>query len=207
VDYEPLIRIGLATAVGGAIGAEREFRDRSAGFRTLIFICVGSALFTIFSERIGISRDTARIAAQVVSGVGFLGGGAILREGANVRGLTTAATIWLTAALGMGLGAGYIQISLVASAIVLVVLWFFPAIEGWIDNLRVSRTYEVVLAQEGLPELIVIFEKSGLRAKHEKRLKKGSDFVCSWYVEGGPDKHGVLLDAVQNHVSVKEVRF
>jgi putative Mg2+ transporter-C (MgtC) family protein len=102
LSMEDVVKIILAVAAGGLIGLEREFRDKAAGFRTLIFICMGAALFTIFSARLAGTNDPTRIAANIVSGVGFLGAGVILREGGRVIGLTTAATIWLTAALGIG---------------------------------------------------------------------------------------------------------
>ncbi|HQN43268.1 MAG TPA: MgtC/SapB family protein, partial [Anaerolineaceae bacterium] len=92
---EDLLKIVLAVLVGGLIGIEREYRDKAAGFRTLIFICVGAALFTILSVRLAGDKDPTRIAASIVTGVGFLGAGVILRDGGRVIGLTTAAAIWL----------------------------------------------------------------------------------------------------------------
>ena len=106
VAVADIIRIGAAMLAGALIGLERELRDKAAGFRTMIFICVGSALFTILSENLAPDGDTSRIAATIVSGVGFLGAGAILRDGLRVAGLNTAATIWLTAAIGMTFGSG-----------------------------------------------------------------------------------------------------
>src|ERR1041384_3799235 len=101
-----LIKLGMAVLVGGLIGSERELRVKAAGFRTIILITVGSALFTIFSISIDPDHNRTTIAGNIVQGIGFLGAGAIIREGGRVGGLTTAATIWLSAALGMGIGAG-----------------------------------------------------------------------------------------------------
>ncbi|MCX6025184.1 MAG: MgtC/SapB family protein, partial [Chloroflexi bacterium] len=101
---EDIVKLLLAIFNGGLIGAEREFRDKAAGFGTLIFICVGATLFTMFSMRSRPSGDPSRVAANIVSGIAFLGAGVILREGGRIMGLTTASTIWLAAALGMGLG-------------------------------------------------------------------------------------------------------
>src|SRR5512138_2976902 len=126
VSPEDILKICLALVAGGLIGIEREFRDKAAGFRTLIFICVGAALFTIFSTKLAGDRDPTRIAANIVSGVGFLGAGVILRDGGRVIGLTTAATIWLTAALGMGIGGGEYLLVAIGVVITLVVLWVFP---------------------------------------------------------------------------------
>src|SRR5687767_11344989 len=103
-----VIKLVLAIFCGGLIGIEREYHDKTAGFRTNILICLGATLFMKFSLRFGTSaQDPVRIAAQIVSGVGFLGAGAIVREGKFIKGLTTASTVWFTAALGMGIGGGF----------------------------------------------------------------------------------------------------
>ena len=129
---ELLLRLALTTVLCGAIGLERESRDQVAGLRTHILVGLGSALFTLvsaygFSEfltaRAGPSVrfqfDPTRVAAQVVSGIGFLGAGAIIRQGFNVRGLTTAAALWIVAAIGMAAGAGYYEGALATTAIAL----------------------------------------------------------------------------------------
>jgi len=119
--------------LGGAIGLERELRDREAGLRTHLLVSVGAALFTMvsayawtdwqFSQREGLVFDPTRIAAQVVTGIGFLGAGAIIRQGLSVKGLTTAATLWVVAAIGMAAGVGYYEAAFVTTALVLVSLW------------------------------------------------------------------------------------
>jgi putative Mg2+ transporter-C (MgtC) family protein len=116
---EVLLRIFVAAALGGAIGVERELRERQAGLRTHLVVSVGSALFTLVSAY-GFGNfdgkvDPTRIAAQIVSGIGFLGAGAIIRQGLSVRGLTTAASLWLVAAIGMAAGAGYWDGALIAT--------------------------------------------------------------------------------------------
>ena len=112
-----LLRLSVAAALGGAIGLERELRERGAGLRTHLVVCVGSALFTLVSAYafVGPHVDPSRVAAQIVSGIGFLGAGAIIRQGLSVRGLTTAATLWLVAAIGMAAGAGYWEGALIAT--------------------------------------------------------------------------------------------
>ena len=125
-----LLRLVIAAGLGGAIGFERELRERQAGLRTHLVVCVGSALFTLvsaygfedFFTATGTRIDPTRIAAQIVSGIGFLGAGAIIRQGLSVRGLTTAATLWLVAAIGMAAGAGYYSGALIATVGALLTL-------------------------------------------------------------------------------------
>ncbi len=130
---ETLLRIAIAAALGGAVGLERELREREAGFRTHMLVSVGSALFTIASaygfrdflvsgDNV-IRADPTRIAAQIVTGIGFLGAGAIIRQGLSVRGLTTAATLWLVAAIGLTTGAGYYSAAVITTLVALFSLW------------------------------------------------------------------------------------
>ena len=129
---EALLRLLLAAGLGGAIGLERELRDREAGFRTHLLVSLGSCAFTLvsaygwsdwtFSNAQGVVFDPTRIAAQIVTGVGFLGAGAIIVRGINVRGLTTAATLWVVAAIGMAAGTGYYVVGIGAAVLVLVSL-------------------------------------------------------------------------------------
>ena len=123
---EALLRLALAGALGGAIGLERELREREAGLRTHLLVAVGSALFTIVGAYGFASfrlTDPTRVAAQIVTGIGFLGAGAIIRQGFSIRGLTTAATLWVVAAVGLAAGAGYYSAALITTALVLLALW------------------------------------------------------------------------------------
>jgi putative Mg2+ transporter-C (MgtC) family protein len=120
-----LIRLLLAVACGGLIGVERELRGKAAGFRTNVIISLGAAVFMIVSERVagpeGVRLgDPARIAAQVVTGVGFLGAGAIIQSGGHIRGMTSAAMIWVVAAVGMAAGAGYAWLAGIATMLTLL---------------------------------------------------------------------------------------
>jgi putative Mg2+ transporter-C (MgtC) family protein len=130
---EVVLRVALAAVLGGAIGAEREIREREAGLRTHLLVSVGAALFTLvsayawndfaFSLQGGVTLDPTRISAQIVTGIGFLGAGAIIRQGLTIRGLTTAATLWVVAAIGLASGAGYYWAAVVTTALVLFSLW------------------------------------------------------------------------------------
>jgi putative Mg2+ transporter-C (MgtC) family protein len=159
--WELALRLLIAAALTGAIGLERELRERAAGLRTHMLVGLGSALFTIvsaygwsdfqFSTREGVVFDPTRIAAQIVTGIGFLGAGAIIRQGLSVRGLTTAAGLWVVAAIGMAVGAGYYSAALIATAIVLVGLGPFRWVErapGLARFRRAGGSLEVDLTPE-----------------------------------------------------------
>jgi putative Mg2+ transporter-C (MgtC) family protein len=134
-SIELMLRLLLAAGLGAAIGVEREIRQKPAGLRTNILIALGSALFVTVSIAFAPGGGTPdRIAAQVVTGVGFLGGGAILRSGTSVRGMTTAATIWVNAAVGMAAGAGLYAIAIAATVIALVVLAVLPPVESYFER-------------------------------------------------------------------------
>jgi putative Mg2+ transporter-C (MgtC) family protein len=129
------LRLLLAAGLGAAIGVEREWRHKPAGLRTHILIAVGAALFTTISIQLAVTSATPdRIAAQIVTGIGFLGAGAILRSGRSVHGMTTAATIWVNAAVGMAAGAGEYAMAAIATVITLVVLLVLPPLEAYFER-------------------------------------------------------------------------
>jgi putative Mg2+ transporter-C (MgtC) family protein len=153
-----LAKLLLASTLGGAIGLEREIAGKSAGLRTNILICVGAALFTQLSieiAKIGFSPDghpygdTTRIAAQVVSGVGFLGAGAILHAQGSIVGLTTAATIWVVAAVGVAVGAGAYLDAIGSAALIILVLIGLRPVERWIAE-RHRRAHATVRMNSGV---------------------------------------------------------
>jgi len=137
---DAFLRLALAAGLGGAIGLQREFHQKPAGLRTNMLIALGSALFAILSVELGAGAGSPdRIAAQVVTGIGFLGAGAILRTGDHIHGLTTAATIWVNAAIGMAAGLGSYAVATVAAAITLVVLALLPTLENLVERRRRDR--------------------------------------------------------------------
>jgi putative Mg2+ transporter-C (MgtC) family protein len=135
---DALLRLAIAAILGGLVGLERELRDREAGLRTHMLVSVGSALFTIVSAygftefltsgEATVRADPTRIAAQIVTGIGFLGAGAIIRSGLSVRGLTTAASLWVVAAIGLAAGAGYWDAAVITTGLVLLFLWPLRAV-------------------------------------------------------------------------------
>jgi putative Mg2+ transporter-C (MgtC) family protein len=132
-----VIRLFLAAGLGAAIGLEREWRRKPAGLRTNILIALGAALFTMISLNLTAAGGTPdRIAAQIVTGIGFLGAGAIVRSGGSVHGMTTAATIWVNAAVGMAAGAGELMEAVLATVVALLVLIVLGPIEAYFERRR-----------------------------------------------------------------------
>ncbi|MTI94464.1 MAG: MgtC/SapB family protein [Firmicutes bacterium] len=124
-----VIRLLFSVMLGSVIGLEREINNHPAGFRTHVLVCVGASLFTLLSITAFDNSDSARVAAQIVSGIGFLGAGTIMREGTSIRGLTTAASLWAVAGVGMAVGSGQYIAALLTAALIVVVLWLFNNLE------------------------------------------------------------------------------
>jgi putative Mg2+ transporter-C (MgtC) family protein len=140
------LRILLSAVLGAIVGLEREFTQKSAGLRTHMLVCIGATIFTILSMsdftqmvlppvnlpegvHINISRDPSRIAAQIVTGIGFIGGGAVLKDGASIRGLTTAASLWMMAAVGMLAGAGMVSVAVFSTMLAFLTLFMMGKLE------------------------------------------------------------------------------
>src|SRR4030081_4132846 len=139
-----LARLLLASVLGGVIGLERQLRHKPAGLRTNMFICFGAALFTVLSKQLaGVDSDSARIAAQIIPGIGFIGAGSILHARASVTGLTTAATIFVVASVGMAAGGGLYLIACCATVIILVALELLGRMEAAFSLKSFATTYEV----------------------------------------------------------------
>jgi putative Mg2+ transporter-C (MgtC) family protein len=173
--WEVALRLAVAAALTGAVGLEREFRERAAGLRTHMLVGVGSALFTIvsayawgdfiFDRTQGTAFDPTRIAAQIVTGIGFLGAGVIIRQGLSIRGVTTAAGLWVAAAIGMAVGAGYWGAALIGTGVVLVGLGPLRMAEGWIvGRRREGGTLEIDLRpEEPLAPVLSVLENRRAR--------------------------------------------
>ena len=200
-----LLRIVLAGVLGGAIGVERELREREAGLRTHMLVAIGSALFTLvsaygfsefhFSNASGITYDPTRIAAQVVTGIGFLGAGAIIRQGLSVRGLTTAASMWVVAAIGIATGAGYYSAAVITTVVVLLSLWPLRIVAfRMFERLRPGELrLEVELrANESPAVLLEPLEAAGIA-------------VRSFEVEDARDRRRVALDVRATGVRLEQV--
>ena len=186
-----IVKLLLSIVIGGLIGAEREYRSKSAGFRTLTLICLGSALFTIFSQLIGAGISPDRVASNIVTGIGFVGAGVIFKGDIGVNGITTAAMIWVTAALGMGIGAGYEWVSVIGCALILLMLFIFGLAENWIDHINQTRNYKIQTAfkEETMGKFEKCFRAHHLTYKRAREIKEGDTISGEWFVRGSKQNH------------------
>jgi putative Mg2+ transporter-C (MgtC) family protein len=180
-----LARLILAAFLGGIIGLEREIRRKSAGLRTNMFICIGSALFTMLSDELATkygSGDHTRIAAQIISGIGFLGAGAIIRERGTVVGLTTAATIFSVASIGMAVGGGLYVTAVFACLLILGLL----VVVGWLEDVFSLKTREMVFRitaqnlEATMSSANAAFAEAGVTVQHFQVLHIGQDFLLEF---------------------------
>jgi putative Mg2+ transporter-C (MgtC) family protein len=213
-----LLRLVIAAGLGGAIGFERELRERQAGLRTHLVVCVGSALFTLvsaygfedFFTATGTRIDPTRIAAQIVSGIGFLGAGAIIRQGLSVRGLTTAATLWLVAAIGMAAGAGYYSGAIIATVGALLTLGPLRIVAY-----KIIRRYRpdvdrlvVDIPAGGSPvPIIEVIEQQNARVIALEIAQEGDRRSVAIDVELGQNGAPAIVAAVGDIDGVLEVRW
>lgn len=199
-NLELIERLVLAAVLGGLIGLERELRDHPAGLRTHITVAVGSALFVIagaygwadfFTDRnsTNVTIGVDRVASNVVTGIGFLGGGAILKYGANVKGLTTAASLWVTSAVGLAAGLGSYVLVAAATAITLVSLVALRWPEQWVERkLALDRETVVIhLAKDAEPGPVIaaLAELDGIRIRQLTVRREDADHVLEVTVVGG----------------------
>jgi putative Mg2+ transporter-C (MgtC) family protein len=183
MDLSVALKLFLAAILGGLIGMERELRDKPAGLRTNILICVGSTLFMSISTRVAqiLGGDPTRIAAQIISGIGFLGAGAVLHSHGFVLGLTTAATIWVVAGIGMALGSGMYSLAVFVTGMSILTLYFLSFAEDRIQG-RKSYTYSLVVTNlnEALASINRVLKESSVSAV-SFNFKKGTGHYRVWF--------------------------
>ncbi len=207
---DDLVKLLLALLIGGCIGWEREYQGKSAGLRTMILICIGSTLFTIFSMKLGAGGHTMdRIASNIITGIGFLGAGIIFKEENRVTGLTTASAIWITAALGMGVGGGYYGIAIAATVIVLMVLLLLVPLQRTIDEANQTRVYRIVCKyEEGvLQRYETLFREHKMRFYRGMQCRKEDRISGNWTVEGPAKRHDKIVKIVLNDPAIMEFDF
>ncbi|NQX54983.1 MgtC/SapB family protein [Pedobacter panaciterrae] len=185
----------LATLLCGLIGAEREFRSKQAGLKTMIMIGLGSTLFTILSIKIGLSSHD-RIASNIVTGIGFLGAGVIFKEDNQVKGLTTACVIWIVAAIGMAIGSGYYEQAIGVTLVVLLALLTFPFLEDMVERRFTKRVYRIVkrFENESLEKYEEDIKTSKLKLTRGKQELANGIISGTWIAIGSPKNHKRFVD-------------
>jgi putative Mg2+ transporter-C (MgtC) family protein len=210
--YESVLRLMLAAALGGMIGLEREASGKPAGFRTNLLICMGAALVMELSISVPLAAqgDPGRIAAQIVSGIGFLGAGTILHFRGNVVGLTTAATLWVVAAIGMAVGAqAYIE-AIGATLLVMLTLMLLGRMEDHLIPRRPpERLVDVLMAP--IPTMVYEIEeliaRAGFVVETMKVEKTADAFLVSYQTRGTPKDWDPLLQQLLAHEVVRKVEL
>jgi putative Mg2+ transporter-C (MgtC) family protein len=206
LNPEDILKLVLAIAAGGAIGLERELHHKAAGFRTIILICMGATLVTILDVRMG---SSGRIAANIVTGIGFLGAGVILHEENQIKGLTTAAAVWLSAALGIGIGSGALLLSLVTCAFLIVVMTIFSRFERKLGGIYDRRTYEITLPcdLEKLNSIENEIRACGLRVGEVQRMKSGGVMQCAVEVSGTSARQNQFVERMLEDEQIEKLEW
>lgn len=201
---EEAAQVSVAFLIGAAIGIEREFRSKPAGFRTMIFICVGSCLYTILSkESNNISPD--RIASNIVTGVGFIGAGVIFKEGISVNGLTTAALIWIAAALGMSIGFHNYPLTFVVSSMVVVALFVLEPVQRFINKLHKVKDYKIRAndpQQIFKEEMEAFFSDHNVNFRCMKMIKENNEAVYTYRIGAPKYNYDIVNTYLLQHHNV-----
>jgi putative Mg2+ transporter-C (MgtC) family protein len=209
MDYEMVVRLLLAALWGGIVGAEREFRSKAAGLRTMIMISVGACFFTMMSSAIGSPGNPDRIASNIVTGVGFLGAGVIFRGDSRINGITTSATIWAVAAIGMGIGAGYYLAAGSACILVIFVLSILPYLEEKIYSLNQTKEYviQTPCEDEQVSRYTRTLEELQLKFKIVRQQRIGDVQIITWHISGKAQKHHQLATIIRKDERVTNFEF
>jgi putative Mg2+ transporter-C (MgtC) family protein len=203
--FDNSMKLLVSLVLGALIGAEREYKGRNIGFRTIILITLGSTLFTILSFILGKDNDAARIASNIVTGVGFLGAGAIFRDGASVRGMTTASLIWISAAIGMACGIAQYEFAVLVTFVTLVILLGFTGVQKFIDRYNQERVYKIII--ENNLDLKSDIEKkiNSFKLKHQwlRQSKSNNDLVIEYEVRGAEINHEAFINHLSSNSNIK----
>jgi putative Mg2+ transporter-C (MgtC) family protein len=202
-----MLQLALATILGGAIGLERELGGKPAGLRTNILICMGSVLYTKLSVVLAQGADPSRVAAQIVTGVGFIGAGTILHARGAVVGLTSAATIWVVAAIGVALGASLYLEAVGTTLFVIVVLQGLGRIERVVE--RHSTVSRVLIHAKPDPspveELETLVRRSGVEITRQEQRRENVDLVVEFELRGAKRLQDQVMIALLHHPGVRTV--
>lgn len=202
-----LLLIFISVFLGLCIGAEREYRNKSAGLRTFILVCFGSCLFTILSIKIGVSNPD-RLAANIITGIGFLGAGVIFKGDNKIDGITTATTIWATASIGMAVGSGYVYLSFLGTVLVLLILSSLTYFQTYIDHTHKIREYKIaVSSRENLDYCEELFKMNHLKfVVVKQQFSKGSSNT-TWIITGKNNHHENLIQQMMCDEKIDSFQF
>jgi putative Mg2+ transporter-C (MgtC) family protein len=199
---EDLIKILIAVLIGGIIGFERELHSKAAGLRTITLITVGATMFTI--------PATSRVASNILTGVGFLGAGAILFAEGKVKGLTTASSVWVAAALGMAVGLGQYILGVATALLVIIVLDLFTRLDRWLDiKGRESRSYEIAYTDRTGKdmELEKVFREYHMVVRTHRPMRQEHLRRDTWEIDGRASDHHALAEKLLADVEISELRY
>jgi putative Mg2+ transporter-C (MgtC) family protein len=202
-----MLQLGLAVILGGAVGLERELGGKPAGLRTNILICMGSVLYTKLSIALGVAGDHSRVAAQIVTGVGFIGAGTILHARGAVVGLTSAATIWVVAAIGVALGAGLALEAVGTTLFVIVVLQGLGRIEKVVERQATVSRLLVHARPDPSPleDLETVIRRTGVDIVRQETRRENVDLVIEFELRGAKRLQDQVMIALLHHPSVRTV--
>lgn len=202
-----MLQLALAVVLGGAIGLERELGGKPAGLRTNILICMGSVLYTKLSIALGSQGDHARVAAQIVTGVGFIGAGTILHARGAVVGLTSAATIWVVAAIGVALGASLVLEAVGTTLFVIVVLQGLGRIERFVERQSTVSRLLVHARPDPNPveDIETVVRRAGVEIVRQEQRKENVDLVLEFELRGAKRLQDQVMIALLHHPSVRTV--
>ncbi|MBX9784298.1 MAG: MgtC/SapB family protein [Chitinophagaceae bacterium] len=208
IDTTDILKLLAAMLIGLFIGSEREYRNKPAGLRTLMLVTLGSCIFTILSLKIG-TANPDRLAANIITGIGFLGAGAIFKDENKINGLTTATTIWVCAALGMAVGADYFVLAFAGTVITLVVLSLLVFLENFIDSRSRSRDYRIVCSYEKstLHHYEKLFKNCRLHIVRGTQTKTKDTISGRWRLSGSKKAHETLTEQLLKDEAITELDF
>jgi len=202
-----LLLIIFSVFIGLIIGAEREYRNKSAGLRTFILVSFGSCLFTILSIKIGMENPD-RLAANIITGIGFLGAGVIFKDDNKIGGITTATTIWATASLGMAIGSGHIALALLGTVLVLLILSLLTYLQDYIDNQHKIREYRIVTSsKDDFQYCQAMFKNHHLKFLIIKQQFTTGSLATTWKLTGKNTNHEALIQQLMNDDKINAYQF
>ncbi|MBO9731128.1 MAG: MgtC/SapB family protein [Chitinophaga sp.] len=204
IEEDQLLKILIALVMGALLGLEREYKRKAAGMRTMTLICMSSAVFTILSAELGFPNSADRVASNILTGVGFIGAGVIFKGDYTIDGITTAAAIWIAAAIGMAVGMSQYWLAAAALAGSLMVLFLLEFVESSIANANDKRQYTIYFYEEKFPHTDVENILQGFQLKYRKLLvvRKENMIEVNYAVRGRRSNMELLDDFLLHNKSI-----